>query len=51
MGNRILPGAIVLIDDYACGGFEYTYELINKIAKIPNISILTTASGQGIAIK
>lgn len=49
--DRILPGAIILIDDYACGGFEYTYELINKIAKTLNISILTTASGQGITIK
>lgn len=49
--EKILPGGILLIDDYACGGFEYTYELFNRIAKELNISILTTASGQGIAIK
>ena len=49
--ERILPGGILLIDDYACGGFEYTYELFNKIALDLDISILTTASGQGIAIK
>jgi hypothetical protein len=49
--ERILPGGVLLIDDYACGGFEYTYELFNKIARELNISILTTASGQGIAIK
>ncbi len=49
--EKILPGGILLIDDYACGGFEYTYELFNQIAKELNISILTTASGQGIAIK
>ena len=51
MWDKILPGGILLIDDYACGGFEYTYELFNKIALELNISILTTASGQGIAIK
>lgn len=49
--DQILPRAIILIDDYACGGFEYTYELINKIAETLNLSILTTASGQGITIK
>ena len=49
--ERILPGGVLLIDDYACGGFEYTYELFNKITRELNISILTTASGQGIAIK
>ena len=49
--EKILPGGILLIDDYACGGFEYTYELFNKMAEELDISILTTASGQGIAIK
>jgi len=49
--DKILPGGVLLIDDYACGGFEYTYKLFNEIAKDLNISILTTASGQGIAIK
>lgn len=49
--EQILPGGIILMDDYACGGFEYSYELFNKIAKELKISILTTASGQGIAIK
>lgn len=49
--EKILPGGVLLIDDYACGGFEYTYELFNSIAMDLNISILTTASGQGIAIK
>jgi len=49
--EKILPGGVLLIDDYACGGFEYTYELFNSIAKKLNISILTTASGQGLAIK
>lgn len=47
----ILPRGVILIDDYANGGFEYTYELFNKIAKKLSISILTTASGQGITIK
>lgn len=49
--EKILPGGVLLIDDYACKGFEYTYKLFNNLAEELNISILTTASGQGIAIK
>ena len=47
----ILPGGIVLIDDYAYSGFEYSYKLFNEIARELGVSILTTASGQGIIVK
>ena len=49
--DKILPGGVILIDDYAYGGFEYTYKLFNEAAKQLNVSILTTASGQGIIVK
>jgi len=49
--NKIVPGGVVLIDDYAYNGFEYTTKLFNNIAGELGISILTTASGQGIIVK
>ena len=49
--DRILPGGVILIDDYAYAGFEYTYKLFNELANELGISILTTASGQGIIVK
>jgi hypothetical protein len=49
--DRILPGGIVLMDDYAYNGFEYSYKLFNELAAELGVSILTTASGQGILVK
>jgi len=49
--DKILPGGVVLIDDYAYSGFEYTCKLFNELAKELGVSILTTASGQGIIVK
>lgn len=41
----------MLIDDYAYSGFEYTNKLFNDFAQEVGVSILTTASGQGIIVK
>ena len=49
--DKILPGGVILIDDYAYAGYDYTYELFNKFAIDFKVSILTTASGQGIILK
>jgi len=49
--ERIIPGGVVLIDDFAYNGFEYTTKLFNEIASEIGVSILTTASGQGIIVK
>jgi hypothetical protein len=49
--DRILPGGVVLIDDYAYTGFEYTNRLFNEFAQKVGVAILTTASGQGIIVK
>jgi hypothetical protein len=48
---NILCGGVILIDDYAYAGYEYTYQLFNSFATEFGVSILTTASGQGIIIK
>lgn len=49
--DKLLPGALILIDDYAYQGFDKTYEMMNVLAQELGRMILTTASGQGLMIK
>jgi hypothetical protein len=49
--DQILPGAPILIDDYAYSGYFDTLVAFNNIASTLDLSILTTASGQGITFK
>jgi hypothetical protein len=49
--DSILPGAPILIDDFAYIGYQKTLEKFEIFAKERGFSILTSASGQGIAIK
>jgi hypothetical protein len=49
--DKILPGGVILIDDYAYSGYEYTNKLFNKFALELGVPILTTAYGPGIIIK
>ncbi len=49
--DRIMPGGVILMDDYAYNGFPYTTTLFNELAEELGVSILTTASGQGIIVK
>jgi len=49
--GKILPGGMILIDDYAYSGYGYTNNLFNNFAKEFNASILTTAWGPGLIIK
>jgi predicted O-methyltransferase YrrM len=49
--DRILPGGIILIDDYAHRGFEYTNLMFDSFASEFGLSILTTPYGPGIMIK
>ncbi len=49
--EQILPGGIILIDDYAYIGFEKTTELFKSYFLNKERYILTTATGQGIVIK
>lgn len=48
---KLLPGSVVLLDDYAHVNSERQYEAMNACARELGISILTLASGQGIIIK
>ena len=48
---KIELGGIILIDDYAYLGFETTYKTFNEFASEKDITILTTAFGQGIILK
>ena len=49
--DRILPGGIILIDDFAYSGYDYTNKLFNELGLQLGVSILTTAYGPGIIIK
>lgn len=48
---KIEPGGIILIDDYAYLGFGSTYKAFNEFAIEKDVTILTTAFGQGIIFK
>ncbi len=49
---NLVPGAIILLDDYANRGLEDQYKAINGfLAKRGGATALTTAAGQGIVIK
>lgn len=47
---RLLPGAPVLLDDYAHVNSEPQYEAMNAVAAELGVSILTLATGQGLII-
>ena len=49
--DHILPGGIILIDDFAYNGYDYTNRLFSELCLQLGVSILTTAYGPGIIIK
>ena len=49
--DQILPGGIILIDDFAYNGYDYTHKLFSDLCLRLGVSILTTAYGPGIIIK
>lgn len=48
---RLVPGAIVVIDDYAWPGHEAQYRMWNAFAAQANEIVMTMPTGQGILIK
>jgi hypothetical protein len=48
--DKMSPSGIILLDDYANNGEEYSYSLHNSFFKSLRKNILTTPSGQGIVI-
>jgi hypothetical protein len=48
---RMKPGAFLLLDDYAYTGYESQYDAMREVAKELGIEIMSTPTGQGIALK
>lgn len=48
---RMVPGALLLLDDYAFYGYESQKKAMDRFAAEVNISILSLPTGQGLAIK
>ncbi|MEO7673943.1 MAG: TylF/MycF/NovP-related O-methyltransferase, partial [Pyrinomonadaceae bacterium] len=49
--NRLVPGAIVLLDDYAYYGYEAQKIAMDQAAAAKGIDIASLPTGQGLAIK
>jgi len=49
--DRLLPGAIVLLDDYAYYGFDAQKRAMDEFAARKGIAICSLPTGQGLAIK
>jgi hypothetical protein len=48
---KLVPGGLVVYDDYAFKGFELQYKAHNEWAKSKGIEILSLPTGQGLLIK
>jgi len=48
---RLVPGAIIILDDYANRGLEDQYRAVNTFLEGVGKTALTTAAGQGIVIR
>lgn len=49
--DRVVPGAFVVLDDYAFAGHEEQYEMWNEFAASKGLMVLTLPTGQGLIIK
>lgn len=49
--EKLVPGAFVLLDDYAYKGYESQKEAMDNAASLKNVSILSLPTGQGLIIK
>ncbi len=49
--DRLVPGALILLDDYAFAGYEDQKLAMDKAAAEKNISIASLPTGQGLALK
>lgn len=47
----LVPGALVVIDDYAAGGHELQFHAWNDFAATRNVGVLTLPTGQGLLLK
>ena len=49
--DRITPGAVIVIDDYAFRHHDRQYAMWNAFAEAHGTSVLTVPTGQGLMIK
>jgi len=49
--NKIVPGGIIILDDYGWEAYRLQKEAWDRFAKARGVSILTMPTGQGIIIK
>ena len=49
--DRLSPGAIVLLDDYAYHGHECQRDAIDEVARAKYVRVLSLPTGQGLIIK
>lgn len=49
--DRLSPGALVLLDDYAYFGYECQRESMDQVARSLGFSILSLPTGQGLIVK
>ena len=49
--DRIVPGGIVLLDDYAQKGFELQKRAMDELSREINFNILALPTGQGLIVK
>jgi O-methyltransferase len=48
---KLVPGGIVVLDDYAFGGYDAQHEAMDEFAASVGTSILTLPTGQGLIVK
>jgi hypothetical protein len=49
--NRLAPGALVLLDDYAYYGYDCQRESMDNLGRILGFSVLSLPTGQGLIVK
>jgi hypothetical protein len=49
--NRLSPGALVLLDDYAYYGYEKQAEAMDALARTLRFHVLSLPTGQGLIVK
>ena len=49
--DLLVPGAVVVLDDYGWSDHRVQYEAINTVASSLDVSVLTLPTGQGLLIR
>jgi len=49
--ERLSPGAMVLLDDYAYRGYEQQTIAINRVVKARQADVLSLPTGQGLIVR